>query len=238
MPHVLSPDPTWFTGDGLDAATLSQLQADGYHRVVVPAASVPGSPTNDSTAEPFPLSPSSGPSMEAVASSTDLTARFTGDPGNPALAASQLAAELAQIYFEKPNDVTPRIVAVMAPTGWSDDPTFVSTLLGALDGNPILQAIGAADLFDTLPLATCHTTCRSIAGAGDPGLPGPAIRTQRQRITALATAATGAAAAGGHHPVGRPGTERGVRASGLRPPGRRASQHRGWPSTPSWASCR
>ena len=46
--------------------------------------------------------------MAAVASSADLTARFTGAPGDPVLAAHQLAAELAQIYFEKPNDITAR----------------------------------------------------------------------------------------------------------------------------------
>ena len=196
LPHALSPAPTWFANDGLDAATVSQLQGDGYHQAVVPAVSVPGSPTNDSTAEPFALGPSSGPSMVAVASSADLTARFTGAPGDPALAASQLAAELAQIYFEKPNDITPRIVAVTAPAGWVDDPTFVSTLLDALDGNPVLQAIGAADLFTTLPVAPCHTTCRTVAGTGTPGLPTAAIGTQRQRIAALSTAATGPVARG------------------------------------------
>ena len=41
-----------------------------------------------------------------MASDDDLTARFTSDPGNPVLAAHQLAAELAQLYYERPNDVS------------------------------------------------------------------------------------------------------------------------------------
>ena len=186
----------WFTNDGLDPTALTQLQADGYRQLVVPAASVPAAPTNDSTAEPFALSPSSGPSMVAVAADADLTSRFTGAPGNPVLAASQLAAELAQIYFEKPNDISPRIVAVMAPNDWTDDPAFVSTLLGALDQNPLIQAVTTSDLFGILPTATCRGGCRTAAAPGSDGLPVGAIRAQRQRVAALATATTTPAARG------------------------------------------
>ncbi len=186
----------WFTNDGLDAATLSRLQTDGYRQLVVPAASVPAAPTNDSTAEPFPLAPSSGPAMVAVAANADLTARFTGAPGNPVLAASQLAAELAQIYFEKPNDISPRIVVVMAPSDWTDDPAFVTTVLGALDQNPVVQPVTTSDLFGILPTATCRGGCRTTATAGSAGLPVAAIRIQRPRVAALATAAAAPAARG------------------------------------------
>ena len=181
---------TWFTNDGLDSTALSQLAADGYRQVVVPAASVPGSPVNDSTVEPFPLSPSSGPPMTAVASNADLAQRFTADPGDPALAASQLAAELAQIYFEKPNDTSPRIVAVVAPSAWSDSPIFVGTLLDALNQNPIVEAVTSTDLFATLPPGSCRGGCRTVAAPGPSGLPTSAIRTQRQRVASLGTAAT------------------------------------------------
>ena len=42
--------------------------------------------------------------MTALATDSDVVARFTDDPGDPVLAAHQLVAELAQIYYEKPND--------------------------------------------------------------------------------------------------------------------------------------
>ena len=55
-----------------------------------------------------------------------------------------------------------------APTGWADDPAFVGTLLGALDGNPIIQPVTAADLFATLPARPpAGTTCRTVAGGRD-----------------------------------------------------------------------
>ena len=75
----------WITDDGLDAATLAQLAADGYSQVVLPAdAASPPRPTNGSTAEPFTLSPAHGLAGDrAVASDADLAARFTGDPGRP-----------------------------------------------------------------------------------------------------------------------------------------------------------
>jgi hypothetical protein len=184
----------WFTNDGLDTGALTQLQADGYRQVVVPAASVPGSPVDDSAVEPFQLSTDPGSSVAAVAASADLAARFTADPGNPALAASQLAAELAQIYYEKPNDTRPRIVVAMAPSGWTDDPTFVGTLLDALDQNPIIQAVTTTDLFAKLPASPCRGECRTVASPGGSGLPVAAIRAQRHRVAALGTAASTAAA--------------------------------------------
>ena len=182
------PLGAWISNDGVDTGTLAQLEADGYGQLVVPAASVPNAPTNVSTAEPFPLSPSAGSAMTAVAANTDLASRFAGSPRDPVLAASQLVAELAQIYFEKPNDTTPRIVAVVAPNSWTDNPAFVATLLGALDGNPVVEPVTTTDLFSTLPLSTCRGGCRTLAGGAGGGLPATAIRTERQRVSALATA--------------------------------------------------
>ena len=54
-----------------------------------------------------------------MASDDDLTSRFTSDPGNPVLAAHQLAAELAQLYYERPNDISVRAVMAVAPTSWT-----------------------------------------------------------------------------------------------------------------------
>jgi len=179
----------WITGDGLDAGTLATLAAAGYRRVVLPSASVTGSPTNGSTAQPFAVGSNRVP-MTALASSADLAARFTGNPGNPVLAAHQLVAELAQLYYEKPNSVTPRAVAVVAPTAWSADPAFADALLGSLDSNPIVEPVTVNTLFDLFPtVASCRTGCRLVAPTGGAGLPAAAIRTQRLRIDEFATAA-------------------------------------------------
>ncbi len=186
LPRPATPSGgAWITNDGVDTTTLSQLETNGYRQLLVSSTSVPEAPANGSSAEPFALTPSVGAPMVAVASDADLASRFTGAPGNPVLAASQLVAELAQIYFEKPNDTAPRIVAAVAPTGWADDPAFVSTLLGALGDNPVAEPVTTSDLFGILPTSACRTACHSVAGSGGGGLPATAIRTQRQRIGGL-----------------------------------------------------
>jgi hypothetical protein len=182
----------WITNDALDPATLTQLASAGFNQVILPAAGISSPPTDGSTAEPFPLATSHGAPMTAIASNGDLASRFTGAPGDPVLAAHQLVAEVAQMYYEKPNDTTPRALVAVAPNDWVADPTFVTALLGALAGNPIVQPVTASGLFDTVGAPTaCHDGCRLLGGPGT-GLPVAAIRLQRQRVNGFASAAPSA----------------------------------------------
>ena len=183
----------WITGDGLDPGTVSALAGDGYSQVVVPASALTNIPATGSSTEPFALNGSRGSGLTAMASDNDLTSRFASDPGNPVLAAHQLMAELAQIYYELPNGNTPRAVMVVAPASWSDNPAFVDALLGSLDGNPVLQAVTTSQIFAmfTAP-AACHPSCKLITSGGPYGLPVAAIRAQRARVNGFADAATGA----------------------------------------------
>jgi hypothetical protein len=193
--HV--PVPTgqlgpWISGDGLDPSTAATLGTDGYTEVVVPTASTAGAPAVGSTTRPFQLVTARGSTLTALASNTDLASRFTGTPGNPVLAAHQLVAELAQIYYEEPNDPTARGVVVAAPSSWSDNPTFVEALLGALNGNPFIQSVTLDQLFSRLTTDTgCRPQCRLTGGAGASGLPVGAIRSQRGRIEQFTAATTG-----------------------------------------------
>lgn len=183
----------WVSADPLDTATLAQLLDNGYTRVVLPSTSVTGAPTNGSAAETFALPSSHGAPVTALAADDDLTARFTGAPGNPVLAAHQLLGELAQIYYEKPNDTTARVVAAVAPDAWGASPSLVSALLGGLEGSPILEAVTVDGAFATVPTpAACRNTCRLLPSGGDPGLPVAAIRAQRQRVDGFTSAALGA----------------------------------------------
>jgi hypothetical protein len=183
----------WISNDGLDTTTLAQLASDGYRQVVLPPSSVPASPTNGSTAEPFPLVTSPGATVTGIVSSSDLASRFDGSPQDPALAAYQLVAELAQIYFEKPNDTTIRGVAAVAPNGWTANPVFVAALLSALDGNPVIEPVTTAELFADLAVTTCHGTCKLVPTVPG-GVPAGAIRSERRRIAGFSSA-TGTAAA-------------------------------------------
>ncbi len=183
---------TWFSDTALDPATLTQLQGAGYDQVVLPATSLSSVPTNGSTAEPFTLSSTRGTDMATLAFNSDISGRFPTAAADPVLAAHQLVAELAQTYYEKPNDATARGVLAVAPSGWPDNPVFVDALLGALQPSPILQPVTTATLFDTLGPATSCRACRLATPAGTGGLPVTAIRTQRQRINGLVGRGTGA----------------------------------------------
>jgi Family of unknown function (DUF6049) len=182
----------WITNDALDAGTVGSLVADGYGEVVLPADVVTSPPTDGSTAEPFALGTTGKPTVTALTSNGDLAARFTGSPGNPVLAAHQLVAELAQMYYEKPNASSPRGVIAVAPSSWSANPAFVDALLGSLAESPIVQAVTTAQLFTTLSTpAGCRNGCRLIPPTGGSGLPAKAIRAQRLRIDEFASAAIG-----------------------------------------------
>jgi hypothetical protein len=183
----------WVADAGLNGTALSQLQADGYSQLILPSDAVSSSPSNGSAAEPFLVDPGTGPAMTAIASSAALSARFTASTVDPVLAAHQLVAELAQIYYEQPNDDTARAMVAVAPARWSDNPAFVNALLGALTANPIIQSVTTTALFDTFPAAaTCRDTCRLVPGSDSGRLPVAAIQVQRSRIDSFATAAPAA----------------------------------------------
>ncbi len=113
------------------------------------------------------------------------------------LAAHQLVAELAQIYYEKPNDSSPRATAAVAPTSWVADPKFVDALLGALDANPIIQPVTTSELFASVPsVGICRSGCRLAGSAGPGGLPVAAIRHQRQQVDGFSSAAPAARSVG------------------------------------------
>jgi len=182
----------WVTGNALDTATVAALAGDGFRQVVLPASDLTSAPSDGSATQPFLLAGAHGTGVTAMASDTDLTARFTSSPGDPVLAAHQLVAELAQLYYERPNAVSPRAVLAVAPASWVGDPHFVDALLGALDGNPVVQPVTTSQAFALFPTpSACRTACR-LTGAAGAGPPAAAIRTERARINGFGGATIGA----------------------------------------------
>jgi hypothetical protein len=196
-PNTVGTAGAWITNDPVDDATLAQLQTQGYNQVVVPASTVTSSPTpsaGGSTAAPFTIASPHGPSFTALTSDADVSDRFAADPGDPVLAAHQLLADLAQIYFEGGNTQSVRGVVAVPPTNWSANPVFVKTLLGGLTAqNPVVKAVTVTNLFQALgaPVA-CRTQGCKLTGTPKGGLPVTAISSQRNRLDSFTAAAPSA----------------------------------------------
>jgi hypothetical protein len=185
----------WATNDALDAGSIGQLATLGYSQVVLPSSGVTAAPADGSATEPFSLPTEHGNQVTAITSNADLSARFAGSAATPVLAAHQLLAELAQIYYEKPNDSTPRAVVAVAPNGWKDNPTFVAALLSALVDNPIIEPVTTKTLFAMFgPVAACRDGCRLQTAGSNGSLPVEGIRVQGQRVAGFVSAVRGASA--------------------------------------------
>ena len=84
------------------------------------------------------------------------------------LAAHQLLAELAQVYFEGGNTQLVRGVVAVPPTSWVADPTFIKTLLAGLAQNPVVQAVTVSGLFQSLPgPVACRAQGCKLSGGHD-----------------------------------------------------------------------
>ncbi len=196
----LAPTPssgasTTFVGsDPLDSSALDALAAVGYTQVVVPGNDVvtptaSRSRTAGSAAAAFTVGTGRASPVTVLPADADLTNRFTADPGNPVLAAHQLLAELAQVYFEAPNDVTARGVVALPPPGWLPRETFLDSLLGGLATVPVVEPVTVSGLLATGPSPAPCPSCRLDAtGPGGPPLPAASIRRARQRLSSFASA--------------------------------------------------
>ena len=155
LAHFFGAPPsaaTWVINGSLDTATLRTLQAGGAKQFIMPDAQLSALPAvAQETTFAFPTHlVGSGARAEVYGADAGLTADFS-NPGGPALAASQLLAEMAMIQLESPG--LTRGVAVLPPAGWSDNATFVQTLLAGLQGHPLLNPVTASGVFGAVQVS-------------------------------------------------------------------------------------
>jgi len=118
------------------------------------------------------------------------TSVFRADPAlatelaggtDPVLAAHDVLADLAMIYFGRPNATHPRGVVMTSPPASSDDLTFLETLLGGLASGHIVHPVTLGELSSSVGEATTSsgsTLVRSLAKPPSalPSLPATTIR--------------------------------------------------------------
>jgi hypothetical protein len=168
---------TWSAERPLSEAALARLRQLGVTRVVLPESSLvplPASVTGQLTlTRPFSVDAGNDDVIDGAAVDDSMRAHFR-NKGDRVLAAHQLLADLAVLYFDTPGNQ--RGVVVRAPQTWSPSPDFLRVAFGAIPQASILRPVTVAGLFDTVPALTSRRA--------------PVVRTLApSRVSALPTAA-------------------------------------------------
>ncbi|HYA67323.1 MAG TPA: hypothetical protein VED63_01200, partial [Acidimicrobiales bacterium] len=179
---------TWVSSSPIDASTLAQLATIGFDHIVLPPASLSGASFRLTPTQPLTVAAGRAQNVTVALDDPVLAGHFAGASGPGAvLAANQMLADLALIYYEEPNLPTARAVVAVAPTQWSPDAGFLDTLLRGLSANPVLEPVTAASVFDSVPHNGTTELRRNVPDTAA-NLPARAIRSARADVDAFATA--------------------------------------------------
>ncbi|HVC24360.1 MAG TPA: hypothetical protein VND23_01270 [Acidimicrobiales bacterium] len=188
------------------SSALSLLGHDGARELVLPTDAV--APTAGSPApsvaltSPFGLVPPeargsslSAPQSTALVADPALASHFSSSPGDPVLAAHQLLADLAEIYFDAPSDQDARGV-VVAPASWTPDRAFLATVLSGLADSPVLTARTLSQAFAQLPVGgngspRTEQLASGVVRSAHPLAGGP-VTSGRRALLVLASVLPGA----------------------------------------------
>jgi hypothetical protein len=207
---VALPSDPWVVDAPVDTDTLTMLAATGVQDVVLPEQDLAADSWLFTPTEPFSLSvPGAGgatTTLDAISADPELPTHFT-DSSDQVLAAENLLADLAMIYFEEPYAraptksgsfvYQPRSVAMETPAGWQTNATMLRVLLEGLkeaqeDG--ILQPSTVSGLFagdppgaDTEPATRTLTASAASLVVPTDGATSQQVATARSDIAAFSS---------------------------------------------------
>jgi hypothetical protein len=174
-----SPSP-WVQSGAVGEDIAAGLARVGATELVLPDVDL--APTSNATnvgtwAATFSLTLSSEghkTSVKAAETDTWLDRQFTSLRDDPALAATQVLADLAMVHFERPNTTAVRGMVALPPARWIANPVFDRVLLDGLTKNPVVESVTLSQFFATvaadgarqlLASGTGPVLKRSVAGA-------------------------------------------------------------------------
>ena len=185
-----SPDGrTRIVSNGVTEAGLARLRDQQVDKVVLPESLLTPVPGQRVTlALPFELGARQGRRVQAAASDDALAAHFRAGSG-AVLAAHQLLADLAVIYFDSPGRT--RGVVAVPPRTWVPGAAFLAAFLDGLTSAPIVEPVTLDELFAIGPATSGRNrplvrTLRADAPAGASS-PVAAIQSARARLDAFGT---------------------------------------------------
>ncbi|MGH9102536.1 MAG: DUF6049 family protein, partial [Acidimicrobiales bacterium] len=179
----------WVSTGSLEAAG-ARILPPSFGRLVLPERDLVARQSNLTPDHPFTLG-GAGPRRSAVAADPGLAAHLPSGGADPVLAAHQLLADLAQIYFECPNCTQPRGVVMAIPPSWQPVTGFLRTLQAGLATSPIVQDSTLGQLFAQVPQQATGgaTLTRSLAAdqGRPPSLPASGLRATARRLASYAS---------------------------------------------------
>lgn len=185
---------TWVVPGPITASSVSAVESLGYDRLALPVSDVVqgGGPSLTIT-QPFTLSAGRGVTATAAEMDGELASDMAaGTGGTTFLAAYRMLADLALVYYEQPNALSPRGVLVLPSAGALPAAGFVDTVLAALGTDPLVAPVTVDQLFTDVP--TAPSTRRLASASSSSSLPAKQIRDGRARLMAFSTAVDAAAA--------------------------------------------
>jgi hypothetical protein len=150
------PSPsTWAFSGGVNTATMAALAGMGATQVAVPEgdlSALPPAAVNLTFSLPTELAVQ-GKTIRVMGADSELSARTAqaAVPGQIALVANQVLAELAMVDLEAPGHL--RGIVVAPPPGAELSPGFLSVVLAGLHDNPLLKPVPLAQMFRDLSVA-------------------------------------------------------------------------------------
>ena len=135
---------------------------------MVPDTSLASSGSKLTLTQPFQLAGAEPGQPLVTASDSGLASHFTTG-GDQVLAAHQLLADLAEIYFEQPGASQPRAVVAETPLGWPPSAAFLNAALDGLAPSPIVQPLTLSSLDASVPAVTSNgaSLVRHLGTQGD-----------------------------------------------------------------------
>ena len=130
------------TSAGTWASTFTLTLSHGGSSASAPG-SVPAAAQGSSASAPGSVPAAA----QAAVTDTWLDGQFTSLRNDPALAATQLLADLAMVHFERPNTAAVRGMVALPPARWIPNPVFTHVLLGSLSQNPVVEPVTLSHFF-------------------------------------------------------------------------------------------
>lgn len=182
-----APAPgTWVSGPGFRRDGLALLPSASANLVLTPNDLVS---QNSNLTPDRPFAIAGRPGMRGLVSDPGLASLLPKGPSDAVLAAHQVLATLAQIYFESPNDPVPRGVVLAVPAGWKANAAFLSSFAKGLSASPVVSTVNLTTLFSLLHVPPDSAPRHLRNAQGRSPVAGFGAVTAQRRLDALSSMA-------------------------------------------------